>query len=157
MSNYLHLQLDGAGSSPSVSVSVPEAISEDGATFYAVQVSVQPVQWSVKRRFKEFDALHTDLVECGVAKESLPEKKLLGNKDPTFIMRGRRELETYLLGVLAFLERALPSAVMESGLIHAPVSTSFERLLKASRSHFSLFGMMSEVPMGLLLPLMRRL
>ena len=33
------------------------------------------VEWSVKRRFREFAELHETLLEAGVDKESLPGKK----------------------------------------------------------------------------------
>ena len=42
MSNYLNLQLDSSGASGSITVSVPEAVAQDGATFYAVRVAVAP-------------------------------------------------------------------------------------------------------------------
>ncbi len=33
------------------------------------------VEWTVKRRFREFAELHETLLEAGVEKDSLPEKK----------------------------------------------------------------------------------
>ena len=91
-----------------VIITIPEAINEDNITFYEVHVKIEEIQWTVKRRFREFVELHEKLVENGVDKESLPHKKLIGNKDPSFIMKRRRDLETYLQSVFSFLQHLLP-------------------------------------------------
>ena len=75
-------------SSPeSVIISIPEAVNEDHVTFYEIDVKINDVEWKVRRRFREFVDLHESLTENGVDKESLPQKKLLGTKDPSFIMK----------------------------------------------------------------------
>ena len=81
-----------------VIITIPEAINEDHVTFYEILVQIQNIKWRVRRRFREFVELHDSLVDHGVDKESLPQKKLL-NKDPSFIMKRRRDLESYLQSV----------------------------------------------------------
>ncbi|KAJ9599010.1 hypothetical protein L9F63_010467 [Diploptera punctata] len=44
----------------------------------------------------------------GVAKDILPPKKVIGNKEPTFIEKRRAALELYLSSVVNFLQRAMP-------------------------------------------------
>ena len=39
-------------------------------------------------------------------------KKLIGNKDPAFIKKRRKELETYLQSVFNFLKHSLPSCLV---------------------------------------------
>ena len=69
------------------------------------------MEWTVKHRYSAFSDLHATLVEeAGVPRESLPAKKILGNKDPGFILRRRRDLEAYLTSTFDFLHRALPAA-----------------------------------------------
>ena len=123
MSNYLRAALsanrrggDGEASAAeeaTVCLSIPEAVSEDGVTYYSVRVDVDAVNWTVRRRFRDFAELHAALVDSGVgvAKDSLPEKRRIGNRDPAFVMRRRRELESYLQSVFQFLQRAVPPAL----------------------------------------------
>ena len=56
--------------------------------------------------------LHEKLIESGVEKDSLPVKKLIGNKDPAFIKKRRKELETYLQSVFNFLKHSLPNCLI---------------------------------------------
>lgn len=66
----------------------------------------------MKHRYKEFDALHTQLVlNHGLRKDLLPAKKIIGNKDPEFIERRREDLEVYIKKIVQFLEKALPLEV----------------------------------------------
>ena len=46
-------------------------------------------------------------------RDVLPPKKLLGNKDPAFLMKRRKELESYLQGIFHFLARNLPVPLAE--------------------------------------------
>ncbi len=57
------------------------------------------------RRYKDFSRLHESLLSggAGVDKDSLPQKRLLGNRDPAFIMKRRKELETYLQAVFKYV------------------------------------------------------
>lgn len=57
--------------------------------------------------------MHSKLVEDGIDKESLPPKKIIGNKDPAFIMKRRKELETYLQTIYRFFEKNLPQTLAE--------------------------------------------
>ena len=107
MSNYI------AVPESSILLTIPEAISEDSVTYYQIRAEIAPYHWMVKRRFKDFVELHETLIECGVSKESLPQKKFLGNRDPAFIMKRRRDLETYLVSVFQFLSRALPQSLAD--------------------------------------------
>ena len=91
-----------------VSIKVPEVVTEDGVTLYQVVVEVGPVIYRVKHRYSEFESMHGKLVEDGVEKDLLPPKKLIGNKDPAFIMKRRKDLENYLQTVYHFLEKSLP-------------------------------------------------
>jgi len=100
---------DWLSSPESVLITVPEAINEDHVTWYEIRVQIGEIFWKIKRRFREFVELHDRLVdESGVDKDSLPEKKLIGNKDPSFIMKRRRDLESYLQSVFRFLQHSLP-------------------------------------------------
>ena len=68
MSNYLRVLSAAANqraadgerdvSSTAVSLSIPEAVSEDGVTYYVVRVDVDTVNWTVRHRFKDFAELH---------------------------------------------------------------------------------------------------
>jgi hypothetical protein len=91
-----------------VNITIPEAINEESVTWYEIHVRIKDVEWKVKRRYRAFLDLHETLVESGVDKESLPQKKLIGNRDPSFIMKRRRELESYLQSVFRFLQHSLP-------------------------------------------------
>lgn len=90
-----------------LTVSIPEAVTAEGVTLYHIHVRVGEVSYHVERRFSQFQAMHSLLVEGGVDRELLPPKKLLGSKEPAFIMKRRRELEVYLQAVCHFLERNL--------------------------------------------------
>ena len=96
-----------------VSLTIPEVVTDDGITMYLIQVEVGGVAYQVHHRYSEFEAMHYKLVEEGVEKDLLPPKKLIGSKDPAFIMKRRRELETYLQTVYHFLEKNLPNALAE--------------------------------------------
>jgi len=93
-------------------VSVPRIVNDD-VTFYIVVVQVDAVCWEVSRRYSDFAALHEKLIEEGVDRDVLPPKKLLGNKDPAFLMKRRKELESYLQGIFHFLARNLPVPLAE--------------------------------------------
>ena len=96
-----------------VVIPVPEVVTEDGVTLYQVVVEVGPATYKVKHRYSEFEAMHNKVVEEGVEKDLLPPKKLLGSKDPAFIMKRRKDLETYLQTVYHFLEKNLPLVLAE--------------------------------------------
>ena len=47
------------------------------------------------------------------SRELLPPKKLLGNKDPAFLLKRRKDLESYLQSIFHFLARNIPTALEE--------------------------------------------
>ena len=57
--------------------------------------------------------MHETLLESGVDKDTLPEKKLIGNKDPAFIKKRRKDLESYLQSVFNFLRHSQPPSLIE--------------------------------------------
>lgn len=92
-----------------IDVCIPFAEREEDCTVYVIKVTLGEVWWLVKRRYKNFDILHQQLVlNHGIRKDLLPAKKILGNKDPEFIERRRADLEIYLKKIVQFLEKALP-------------------------------------------------
>ena len=96
-----------------VIINIPEVVTEDGVTLYMIVVEIGTVQYKVKQRYSKFESLHNKLVEEGVEKDLLPPKKLLGNKEPAFIMKRRKDLETYLRTIFHFFEKNLPSVLAE--------------------------------------------
>jgi len=96
-----------------VSITIPEVVTDEGVTIYLVNVQIGEVVYRVSHRYSEFEVMHYKLVEEGVEKDLLPPKKLIGNKDPAFIMKRRRDLETYLQTVYHFLEKNLPNALAD--------------------------------------------
>ena len=94
-------------------MTIPEVVTDDGVTLYHIHVEVGEVAYQVNHRYSEFEAMHYKLVEEGVEKDLLPPKKLIGSKDPAFIMKRRRGLELYLQTVYHFLEKNLPHALAE--------------------------------------------
>jgi hypothetical protein len=107
MSNYL---LVGE-----TSVSIPQLVNEQNVIFYLIIVKVgEDISWEVKRRYSEFITLHEQLAEEGVQRDvQLPPKKLLGNKDPVFLLKRRKDLEAYLQSTFHFLARNLPDPLAE--------------------------------------------
>jgi len=95
-----------------IGIFIPEAVTKDGVTKYVIQIIISHAEWTIPRRYKEFAELHEKLIESGVEKDSLPEKKLIGNKDPAFIKKRRKELETYLQSVFNFLKHSLPNCLI---------------------------------------------
>ncbi|KAA0202552.1 hypothetical protein HAZT_HAZT008825 [Hyalella azteca] len=83
-------------------------------TEYNIIVHVGNVQWAVKHRYKDFQCLHQRLTtNHGISKHLLPPKKIIGNKDPTFIERRRIDLQAYLQGVVALMQRAIADELAE--------------------------------------------
>lgn len=108
MSCYVH-----DGRECNVVISIAET-DTDRVTYYKIEVNVGDIIWSVRKRYKEFFELHTKLVnEHTVTKDILPGKKIIGNKDPSFIERRRVGLEIYLQTVLSFLQKSMPEELFE--------------------------------------------
>lgn len=97
-----------------LSVSLVSASTSPVTTHYQVQVTVSDVQWRVDRRYSDFAQLNTQLLAAKhLSSDSLPPKKLLGNREPVFVERRRQELDSYLERVLAQLEDAIPECLAE--------------------------------------------
>ena len=96
-----------------VTISIPEVVTEDGVTLYILKLEVGSVTYTVRHRYSHFEVMHGKLVEDGVEKDLLPPKKLIGNKDPAFIMKRRKDLETYLQTVFHFFEKNVPQTLAE--------------------------------------------
>jgi len=94
-------------------ISIPEIINEESVTYYVIIVQIEDVKWEVRRRYNEFLSLHEKLVDVGVDKDGLPPKKILGNKDPAFLIKRRKELETYLQSTFHFLEKNVPTVLAD--------------------------------------------
>ncbi|TRY75649.1 hypothetical protein TCAL_04582 [Tigriopus californicus] len=94
-------------------ISIPEVCTKDNVTFYQVTIAMasQDVHWKVERRYRDFAELHETLLECGVSKESLPQKKYIGNKEAQFVMKRRKDLESYLQSVTQFLKCSIPESL----------------------------------------------
>lgn len=92
-------------------VSIPEVELQQPNNYmvYHIAVEVGSVSWKVSHRYKNFVDLHEKLVaDHGVAKDLLPPKKVIGNRDPVFVEKRRSALEVYLASVLTFLQQTMP-------------------------------------------------
>lgn len=95
-------------------INIPKYVETNGVIFYDINVKVKDVEWWVQRRYRDFDELHDKLVsEQSVSKKLLPPKKMIGNKNPSFIDQRRRDLEEYLQHLLGFLRIAMPRPFAE--------------------------------------------
>lgn len=91
------------------SVTIPNVEKNDNVVVYMIKVRVGVISWTVLHRYSDFLDLHEKLVsDHGVAKDILPPKKVIGNRDPAFIEKRRGSLEAYLASVVNFLQRAMP-------------------------------------------------
>ncbi|XP_045615784.2 nischarin [Procambarus clarkii] len=97
-----------------IGVTIPSTEQCDGVTLYNIILNVGPAQWSVKQRYNAFAELHDKLVgNHGVARDLLPPKKIIGNKDPSFIEKRRADLQLYLQTIINFMHHALPQELVE--------------------------------------------
>ncbi len=96
------------------SVSIPSYETKDNVTYYSIEVTVGTVTWTVSHRYKDFVELHKVLVDdyC-TQKELLPQKKLIGNRDPQFIEYRKMSLEEYLRIVMNFLRGPMPLVLIK--------------------------------------------
>ncbi|CAB0032500.1 unnamed protein product [Trichogramma brassicae] len=102
MANFLANQED-------VKLTIPKAETNDGVTFYILEVQIASHKWTVKHRYSEFAELHDILVmdHC-VEKDILPPKKLIGNKSEAFIEKRRVALESYINSIYTYLKKIMP-------------------------------------------------
>ncbi|KFD71743.1 hypothetical protein M514_16263 [Trichuris suis] len=67
-------------------------------TFYTIVVSVGRYEWTVDRRYSDFDAFNRARPK-DKATPAFPPKRLIGNQDCEFLNSRRKELEVYLRAV----------------------------------------------------------
>ncbi|XP_064097474.1 nischarin-like isoform X1 [Macrobrachium nipponense] len=97
-----------------IEATIPNTEQFDGVTLYNISITVGPVCWSVKQRYNAFSELHDKLVSNhGVARDLLPPKKIIGNKDPAFVEKRRGDLQLYLQTIINFMHHALPRELAE--------------------------------------------
>lgn len=92
-----------------IQLTIPSYESQDGITYYILEVQISNTKWTVKHRYSEFVTLHETLVlEHCVEKDILPPKKFIGNKAESFVEKRRLGLETYLISVYKYLKSVMP-------------------------------------------------
>ena len=90
-------------------IKIPNVEKNDNVTIYLIKVRIGNVTWTVPHRYSDFVELQEKLVtDHGVAKDILPPKKVIGNREPAFIEKRRAALEVYLSSIVNFLQRAMP-------------------------------------------------
>ncbi|KAL9920943.1 nischarin isoform X2 [Glossina fuscipes] len=95
-------------------IAIPRYFESSGVTYYTVRVRVVQVEWLVERRYKDFDELNEKLVEeIAISKKLLPPKKIVGNKNPSFLEERRQKLEKYLRELMVFFRIQIPRALAE--------------------------------------------
>ncbi|KAB7496253.1 Nischarin, partial [Armadillidium nasatum] len=95
-------------------VSIPDIETLDKVTHYNIMVQLGKYSWKVTHRYSEFADLHDLLVSLhGLASDLLPPKKIIGNKDPMFIEKRKKDLELYLQTVVSFMSVAIPEQLSE--------------------------------------------
>lgn len=63
--------------SQETTITIPNNVDINNVTYYNILVSVGNVNWTVRRRFKEFVDLHTKLVSGqSIGRDLLPPKKV---------------------------------------------------------------------------------
>lgn len=90
-------------------ITIPNVEKHENVSVYIIMVRVGSISWTIPHRYNDFVELHEKLVsDHGVAKDVLPPKKVIGNRDPAFIEKRRGALEVYLTSVVSFLQRTMP-------------------------------------------------
>lgn len=69
-------------------------------TVFQFEVRASLDEWVLYKRYSEFDALHHTLAKMVPNLPPLPPKKLLGKRDPKFVLKRRGELQAYLSALL---------------------------------------------------------
>ncbi|PSN50056.1 Nischarin [Blattella germanica] len=89
-------------------IKIPTVEKHDNVTVYVIKVRIGNVTWTVPHRYSDFVELHEKLVsDHGVAKDILPPKKVIGNREPAFIEKRRSALEIYLASLLHAISERL--------------------------------------------------
>ncbi|XP_055923390.1 nischarin [Eupeodes corollae] len=93
---------------------IPKFNETSSIVFYKIHVKIHDVEWTLERRYKDFDQLNDKLVEeNSISKKLIPPKKLIGNKNPEFVEKRRQELEKYLQDLLALFRITMPRVLAE--------------------------------------------
>lgn len=78
-------------------VAIPLVEMVDKVNHYNIEIHLGECIWTVSHRYSEFADLHELLItHHGLARDLLPPKKIIGNKDPSFVEQRRKDLELYL-------------------------------------------------------------
>lgn len=94
-------------------ITIPRIEEAEKCTLYEIQVEIGDIHWTVLHRYNDFVQLHEVLVtEHGVAKDLLPPKKVIGNKERSFIEKRRAGLENYLMMVVRYLQKTMPKELV---------------------------------------------
>lgn len=94
-------------------ITIPRIQETEKCTLYEIQVEIGDIHWTVLHRYNDFVQLHEVLVtEHGVAKDLLPPKKVIGNKERSFIEKRRGGLENYLMMVVRYLQKTMPKELV---------------------------------------------
>lgn len=90
-------------------VTVPSYETIDGITYYNIRISCwHNIDWTVRHRYKDFNELHERLIQRSLAKELLPGKKVLGNKNVRFLEQRQADLQKYLQTVAHIMQHTMP-------------------------------------------------
>ncbi|GAB0092151.1 nischarin [Sergentomyia squamirostris] len=101
-----------------VTVSIPNILEADGVTQYEILVKIGPVSWTVLHRYSDFQVLHEKLVSERSVSKVLPPKKVIGNRNPSFVEKRKTKLESYLQEVLVYLQLTMPREFVEFLNLH---------------------------------------
>lgn len=94
-------------------ITIPRIEETEKCTLYEIKVEIGSIHWTVLHRYNDFVQLHEVLVtEHGVAKDLLPPKKVIGNKEPSFIEKRRAGLENYMMMVVRYLQKTMPKELV---------------------------------------------
>ena len=75
---------------------VPKAV-----TFYKVQVKCDQTEWTIEKRYSEFDTLFNDLKKMFAVVPPMPPKTVFKVKSPEGILKRRQGLDSFLRGAAA--------------------------------------------------------
>lgn len=107
MSNYFINPLE-------TSITIPTVTLIDNKAFYNINVTCfHNCEWTIQRRYSDFDNLNDKLVNYSISKDLLPKKKVLGNLNAKFIEQRREDLQKYLQTIAHILQKKMPIELVE--------------------------------------------
>jgi geranylgeranyl pyrophosphate synthase/predicted secreted hydrolase len=81
-----------------------KVVNDEGGSYTVYNITTDlsdGASWSVWRRFKDFQALHSEIKALRLPnRPALPEKKWIGNLDAKFVVKRSKDLEIYLADLL---------------------------------------------------------